>query len=126
MGEILRKAHKASLTTDIAKKTYDSRCREWRAAHGGKLGEHAEITIYSIAALEDTKAALRADIEKRGAMETIHNGRQSFARPNKSIAELTRVMERQERISARLNREGGKITSAGGEEEAETLDDFDS
>ncbi|MDD3212198.1 MAG: hypothetical protein PHY64_00895 [Eubacteriales bacterium] len=125
MGEVLRKAHKASLTTDIARKTYDSRCREWRAAHGGKLSDHAEITIYNIASLEDTKAALQADIQKRGAVETIHSGRQAFSRPNKSVVEFTRVMERQERLSARLSREGGKITSAGGEGDTETLDDFD-
>lgn len=127
MSEGLRKMHREALKTPEAQGAYAAMCREYKRAMGA-LNNHAELIIYNIAALEDAKVAYRTDLDTRGVIVTVENGRQKFRKPNRSQVELERVMDKQARLSARLGMVGGR--GAGGEAAGdaareETLDDFD-
>jgi hypothetical protein len=121
MSEELRRIHRNGLRTHTAQVLYARLCRERRKNYG-TLDSAAEIIIYNAATLEDIMNDLRADIEKKGTVETVRNGRQKFMKPNKSVFELTRVAERQARLCAKLGTGGG--TAPAGETDPDGLDDF--
>ena len=124
MSADIRRAHKEALQGKAARRAYDSMCRDYRARRG-ELNPHAELMIYNIAQLEDYKAAYQQDIATRGVVVPVKNGRQTFVRPNKSVAELEKLMERQARLSARLGMVKDTAAPADGDDGKETLDDFD-
>ena len=123
MNAGLQKIHKTSLKSTTAQLMYGSMCREYKRDHGA-LNDHAELMIYNIANMEDLMSSLREDIARNGTVKTVNNGRQHFTQPNKSVADLTRLMERQARLSARLGMAAGTTDTAGDGEPGESVEDF--
>ena len=125
MNAELQKIHIESLKNKTALLTYRSMCRDYRKDRG-TLTSHAELLIYNIAYLDDLMESLRTDLSAHGTVKTVKNGRQEYSQQNKSIGDLSRLMERQARLIARLGlkKNDGEGAAGDGETVEEGLDNF--
>ncbi len=124
MSENIRKTHREALQTEEARQLYTSMMREQKRKRG-EVNDHIELIVYNICREEDIKQALDEDIRRRGAIVTVRNGKQTFTRQNKSIAEFARIADKQMRLSAKLGMTPGGEKNTDTEEHVETLDDFE-
>lgn len=122
MNEILRQQHMARIDGDETYSAlYDGLCRECERMTG-VLTDAAQGIIADVVFIERTKAALTADIKKRGAGIHVRNGRQEYWTDNKSIAAYRALTEQQRKLYNEL-----KMTPASMKISVDTIeDDFNS
>ena len=115
------------ITDPAAQALYDAICSQYERAFE-TVTDSAEALIYDIALTDQIKRRLLTDIEKRGAVDTFRNGRQTVIRENKSVVQAQRLMEQQRRNLAELGLTPGakrKKEPAGDEDGEDDGDDFD-
>lgn len=114
------------ITDPAAQALYDALCVQFEQGFGS-VTDSAKALIYDVALADQIKRRLLSDIEKRGAVETFRNGRQTVMRENKSIVQMQRLMEQQRRNLAELGLTPGarRKKETAGDGDPEDADDFD-
>lgn len=126
MNDVVKPCEAKPITDPAAQAMYEALCGQFGQMYGS-VTDSAKALIYDVALAEQIKRRLMSDIEKRGAVETYRNGRQTVIRENKSVVQMQRLMEQQRKNlselgltpSARRKRE------AAGDSDPEDGDDFD-
>lgn len=110
------------LTDPQAQRLYDALTDEYQTQYGPPT-ETAALIIRDICVMEQTKQQLLEDVRKRGVMEKVVNGRQSYWRENKSISAAKQLADQQRKHLAEL-----KLTPASKKGQQLPLldDDFES
>lgn len=111
-----------SLRDEKARAMYGALCDEYLRAHGVEEIPDSSLSLISdVCMMEQVKAKLLEEIEKRGPVEHVRNGRQEYWKPNGAIAEYNRLSGSQRRNLAEL-----KLTPASrkGAFDAPADDDF--
>ena len=119
INEALKKWHMDTLHSDCARNLYDRLCAACERRPGGMTDADQDL-IYDACFMEDVKADLRADIQRRGVVATVRNGYQEFKKDNKSVTQLRSYMDSQRKILAEL-----RITPAKRNAQAVMDDAFD-
>ncbi len=112
------------LRDEKARTMYVALYNEYLHTHGvEEIPDSSLALIRDICVMEQVKATLLEELDRRGPVEHVRNGRQQFCKPNGAIAEINRLSGSQRRNLAEL-----KLTPASrkGILDAPTDDDFSS
>ncbi len=99
-----------NLRDEKARTMYAALCDEYLHTHGvEEIPDSSLALIRDICVMEQVKAKLMEDLDRRGPVEHVRNGRQEYWKPNGAIAEINRLSGSQRRNMAEL-----KLTPASG------------
>ena len=101
MDEALMRAHMDALRHECARAMYARLCAACEKREGG-LAACDQDMIFDACYAEDVKQALREDIRSRGVVATVYNGRQKYAKENKSVTQLRAYTDAQRKLFGEL------------------------
>ncbi len=92
-----------NLRDEKARTMYAALCDEYHHTHGvEEIPDSSLALIRDICVMEQVKAKLLEEIDRRGPVEHVRNGRQEYWKPNGAIAEINRLSGSQRRNLAEL------------------------
>ncbi|MEG1891358.1 MAG: P27 family phage terminase small subunit [Clostridia bacterium] len=101
MNAEIRAQHLQNVTDAHAIEMYDGLCADYARQYGA-VSNAAQSIIADVAVMEQTKRELNNDIEERGVMVTVYNGRQQFHQENKAIQAARALAEQQRKHLSEL------------------------
>ena len=121
MNEPLRDMHFEKITSEKARRVYDTLCGACDRRMDG-MTDADQMLVSDYAYAEQVKEVLMDDIAQRGIGQERHNGRQKYWQDNKSLAHLRSYCDQQRKLLAEL-----RLTPNGRKAESVNIDDdFDS
>lgn len=109
-----------NLRDEKARTMYVALCDEYLHTHGvEEIPDSSLALISDICMMEQVKAKLLEEIDRRGPVEHVRNGRQEYWKPNGAIAEINRLSSSQRRNLAelKLTPASGSVLSASGKDD---------